>query len=535
MNTTRTTSRGTATTFRLLLLLLFVPALVFVTACDSGGNGGSDDVDPTDQEQTNVEEDIDDDGTVDRVVVADVDDNGVIPGGGDGSITWESDKTYVLNGFVFVNDGQTLNIEPGTVVQGRGGSGSRASALIVTAGGTINADGEKADGTIDPIVFTSTNDNTDGSSALDSDVRGLWGGVILLGDATISEEPDVKKIEGVPDDLGGDRIEYGAVDGSFDDGHNVGTFRYVTIRHTGTQLGGGDEIQGLTMGGVGSGSTIEYVESYASDDDGFEWFGGTVNPNHLIAAFTSDDNFDIDQGFAGNGQFWLAVQSTDGAGRISEMDGAGDPEVGARVVSNGIIANATYIGVGPGNTSVPGDGGTPMIFQRDNNSTSYYNSVFMDGPETSEGGLHIEDRSDDAFSEDAFANFNDGDLVHKNNLWYNVGANFDANTTFEDIIAFTEEDGSDVNSNQASTIANQLGTDNNELVTSSPIQSISRSGGVPTFDPTPANDATSGAASLPSGEPGLTDTNYRGAFAPSGSNSDWADGWTTIEAKGELQ
>jgi hypothetical protein len=524
----------------LLLLLLFVPALVFVTACDSGGNGGSDDVDPTDQEQTNVEEDIDDDGTVDRVVVADVDDNGVIPGGGDGEITWESDKTYVLNGFVFVNDGQTLNIEPGTVVQGRGGSGSRASALIVTAGGTINADGnpgssDPADA--DPIVFTSTNDNDDGTSALESNVRGLWGGVILLGDATISEETKVQKIEGVPDDLGGERIEYGAVDGSFDNNHNVGTFRFVTIRHTGTQLGGGDEIQGLTMGGVGSGSTIEYVESYASDDDGFEWFGGTVNTNHLIAAFTSDDNFDIDQGYAGNGQFWLAVQSTDAAGRISEMDGSKDPEVGARVVSNGIIANATYIGVGPGNTSVPGDGGQPMIFQRDNNSTSYYNSIFMDGPVTEEGGLHFEEQPDDEFTEDSFANFLDGDFVHKNNLWYNVGDNFDGNTTFEEIIAITEtENDVDINPDQAKDIADEYKKDN-ELVTSSPIQSISRSGGVgvPNFDPTPTNDATSGAASLPSGEPGLTDTNYRGAFAPSGPNSDWADGWTTIEAKGELQ
>ena len=160
--------------------------------------------------------------------------------------------------------------------KGLSGSGEDAAALIVARGGQIFADGNPGSDNpaeADPIIFTAEADDGGG---LGRDIRGEWGGVILLGDATLNSNPGVTQIEGVPSTQG--RAEYG---GENDD-HNIGVFRFVSIRHTGSTLASGSEIQGLTLGGLGSESTIEYVESYASNDDGFEFFGGTVNTKYLI-------------------------------------------------------------------------------------------------------------------------------------------------------------------------------------------------------------------------------------------------------------
>ncbi|MEF8796736.1 MAG: hypothetical protein V5A48_09795 [Salinivenus sp.] len=452
-------------------------------------------------------------------------------------VTWSSDFVYRLDNFVFVNDGETLNIDPGTLIQGMPGDGADASALIVSRGGTIEADGNPGSddpSQADPIIFTAQGDD---GSGFDRGTRGLWGGVILLGDATINSQPPTTTIEGVPDDLAGDRADYGAENGDFNDDHSIGTFRFVSVRHTGSQLGGGDEIQGLTLGGVGSGSTIEYVESYASDDDGFEFFGGTVNTKYLISAFVSDDNFDIDEGWRGSNQFWLAVQATDEAGRVGEHDGGTDPEDGQPFATSK-VANATYIGVGPGVQGIDGDQGEPMLIQRDNNATSYYNTVFMDGRTTS-AGLEIEDRSDRA---DARERAENGDLVHENNLWWNVGANYDpGTTTFEDIIQITEEDGQPVDESWADDLAQVLRDNDNQLVSESPIQAMNREDDqdIVDFDPRAAGPATNTALSPVSdfGDTGgensdLVDVDYKGAFGP---NNNWARGWTLLDQNGELQ
>ena len=114
-------------------------------------------------------------------------------GSGTGTTTWTSDNTYVLDGFVFVNDGDVLTIEPGTVVKGRSGSGADASALVVARGGQIQANGTAQA----PIVFTFEEDALDGSTPYD--VRGQWGGVILLGNAQLNSSPGETQIEGIPD------------------------------------------------------------------------------------------------------------------------------------------------------------------------------------------------------------------------------------------------------------------------------------------------------------------------------------------------
>ncbi len=212
---------------------------------------------------------------------------------------------------VFVESGAELWIEPGTVIKAEDGSGNNASGLVISQGGKIFAEGT-ADA---PIIFTSKLDDLSGS--LDEQDRGLWGGLVVLGYAP-TNNATVRQIEGVNEIVGaGDvRANYGGDDA--DD--NSGVIRYVSLRHTGKAVGdqAGNEIQGLTLGGVGRGTTIEYVESFASDDDGFEWFGGTVDAKYLVSAFNSNDAFDWDEGFNGRGPFWFAIQAEDAGGQMAK-------------------------------------------------------------------------------------------------------------------------------------------------------------------------------------------------------------------------
>ena len=201
-----------------------------------------------------------------------------------GTVTWTNDKVYLLDGFVFVNSGQTLTIEPGTVVKGKPGTGANASALIVAKGGMINACGTPAQ----PIIFTFEADPLDGS--VPSTTTGQWGGLMLLGDAILNTTPSSQNIEGIP--TSETRGSYGGTN----DADNSGSLCYVSIRHGGTDIGAGNKINGLTLGGVGSVTTIHHIEIAANADDGVEFFGGTPNLKHILVANVLDDSFDYDQG-----------------------------------------------------------------------------------------------------------------------------------------------------------------------------------------------------------------------------------------------
>jgi hypothetical protein len=522
---------------RRLAILVLVPAVVFLTGCDSD-DGDGDIVAPPTEEFSVAAYDTSEAGDV--ITVSDDDGGGIgytdIDGNEVTEVTWESDVVYELDGFVFVNEGQTLTIEPGTVIKGLPGSGEDASGLIVTRGGMIMADGNPGSSNpddADPIIFTAEADDGDG---LGRDLRGEWGGVILLGDASLNSTPGETSIEGVP---ATDRTLYG---GDNDD-HDVGVFRFVSIRHTGTALGNGDEIQGLTIGGVGSGSTVEYVESYASNDDGFEWFGGTVNTKYMIAAWAADDAFDMDEGYRGSNQFWLAVQATDEAGRASEQDGGTDPETGTPIATPK-IANATYIGVGAGVEGTEGDGNDPFVIHRDNNASSYFYSVFMDG--RINAGLQIEDLPS---GDDSRVQFENDLLRYENNLWWNIGPDYDGtSTTFEDIIQLTTFDDDDdpdtpevpVDPDFRDTLADYLRAQNNQLLDASPITSIDRNGDgvIDTFDPSAAGAATNASLSAPSGfgdqggvNMNFVNVDHYGAFG----DTNWARGWTLLSQSGELQ
>ena len=557
-STFNTTSGQWFSVLRGLGAILITAGLLFASGCDSNDSGMDPDPDPDpDPGNGSVTVDNPNYDTTDagEVVVSDAaEGRGISYLDADSNlvedVTWTNDFVYQLDNFVFVNEGETLTIEPGTVIQGLAGNGADAAAMIVTRGGTIQADGETDGGEIDPIIFTAAGDDGGG---LGRDVKGRWGGVILLGDAPINSQPPTTQIEGIPDEVGGDRIRYGAENGDFDPNHNVGTFRYVSIRHTGTALQGGDEIQGLTLGGVGNGSTIEYVESYASDDDGFEWFGGTVNTKYLISAYASDDSYDIDEGWTGGNQFWLAVHGPEEAGRIGEHDGGTDPEDGQPLAAS-VVSNATYIGIGPGVSTpdVTGDGENPFLIQRDNNATSYYNTIFMGG--RTNAGLQIEDLGG---SEDAANRWDEGTLKHQDNLWFNIGPDFSDQTEFEDLIQLTAEDVDDDGELELvgdrgeamrGNLATYLRDNGNQVLNTdqTPIASISRAqgargpdGGVQSFDPAPAGPATSGANEPDEFGTGgenssWTQVSFRGAF---GSGAEWNldSQWALITRDGTVE
>lgn len=209
--------------------------------------------------------------------------------------TWYSYNIYFLKGKVIVPDGVTLTIEAGTIIKGKEGIESDASALVVARGGKINAIG-----TADkPIIFTSEFDDiTYGQLAgtnLSSTDNEKWGGIIILGKAPVStENGDTEgNIEGLPADE--DYAKYGGT--VADD--NSGTLSYVSIRHGGVTIGEGNEINGLTLGGVGNGTTINNIEIYATLDDGIEFFGGTVNASNILIYNQGDDGIDIDQNYSG--------------------------------------------------------------------------------------------------------------------------------------------------------------------------------------------------------------------------------------------
>ena len=309
------------------------------------------------------------------------------------TIRWVKDTSYILTGFVFVNDGQVLDIEAGTIVRGRSGTGASASALIIARGGKIMAQGTASE----PIIFTHEGDQ--GNSA--ADLRGQWGGLIVLGRASLNSSPGQTAIEGIP------TTETRGLYGGTNDADNSGVLRYISIRHGGTNIGADNEINGLTLGGVGSATTIEYVEVIGNDDDGIEWFGGTVNGKYLIAAFNQDDAIDYDEGYRGLNQFVIVHQdATAGAAdRGGEHDGGTDPET-AQPYATPIFYNVTMVG----------NPATRALTFRDNAGGEYHNSIFVGFGR----GVDIEDLKDQ--DQDSYRQWQDGRLKLENNLFFNIGA-----------------------------------------------------------------------------------------------------------------
>lgn len=257
--------------------------------------------------------------------------------------TWTSNVIYQLNQKVVVQDGATLTIEPGTIIKGSSGTGSLASALVIARGGKLMAQGTATE----PIIFTSAADNitlgqTMGTN-LDQNDRGLWGGLIVLGNApcSFSGDVDALQIEGIPaEDTWG-------LYGGNDPEDNSGVIKYVSIRHGGALIGEGNEINGLTLGGVGTGTEIDHVEVVANVDDGIEFFGGTVHASNLLVWAQGDDAIDIDQAYSGTIDN-VVVHLGDASDHAFEVDGPEGTAAGsftlqnASIFGNSITENGEY-------------------------------------------------------------------------------------------------------------------------------------------------------------------------------------------------
>lgn len=280
--------------------------------------------------------------------------------------TWTAGNTYSLGGQIYVKNNATLTIEAGVVIA----SNAAGSGLFVTKGAKLIAEGTVTS----PIVFTSSN-------SVGNRAAGNWGGIILLGKGAYNINNGVNNIEGITvstdTEFGGGLTP--------DDNDNSGSLKYVRIEYAGYNFGVNQEINGLTMGAVGSGTTIDYVQVSFCNDDSFEWFGGAVNCSHLVAYRGVDDDFDTDNGFSGKVQFCLAIKQPSVAdisdSNCFESDNNSGSTNGTKFTS-AIFSNCTLIG--PSYRSTLPNGGTLAARHRRgahlrrNTQLQVYNSIFMD-------------------------------------------------------------------------------------------------------------------------------------------------------------
>ncbi len=417
--------------------------------------------------------------------------------------TLSADKKYLLKGFVYVKSGVTLTIPAGTVIMG---DKATKGTLVVTRGGKINATG-----TADkPVIFTS---------GLPAGARreGDWGGVILLGKAPVNATGGEAKIEGgLVATSGGDEkayIYYGGTDAA----DNSGTLKYVRIEFAGIAYSPDNEINGLTMGGVGNGTTISYVQVYRSGDDGFEWFGGTVNCDHLVSTYSWDDDFDTDNGFSGNVQYGLiqrykTIADQSGSNAFeSDNDANGStnsPKTSAK------FANVTVLGP----VLTTGTSGIDASYQnaaqiRRNSSISIYNSILAGFPI----GLYI----DDTKGSKTIENVKGGTLGFQGNILAGCNTPWKAEALATADSTAYKTWRTATGTTVLTSAADILLVDPNKFSAA-----VGTTTGTPNFLLQASSPAASGAVSVSSY--GLTNTTYRGAF--DGSN-DWTKGWTTWAAE----
>ncbi len=326
--------------------------------------------------------------------------------------TWETGNTYILTDRIAVEDGATLTIEPGVVVKGQAGTGANATALLIARGGKLMAEGT-ADS---PIIFTSVADEIEpgqiASPNLDPDLNGLWGGLLILGKAPISADAEAVQIEGVPpsDQTG----LYGGTDAA----DNSGVIKYVSVRHGGANIGEGNEINGITLGGVGTGTEVHHLEVVANQDDGIECFGGTVDVSNALVWNQGDDAFDMDQAYSGTIDNFIYVGgSTSDHGM--ELDGPEGSATGSYTLKNGTLVGWNDGGV---------DGGEYADL-RDGVLCEIMDCYFTNFSESSDFEFDAGDNDDnDAIRQ----NYLNGDVV-LSGLEFNVSHLSGGNMTIEDI------------------------------------------------------------------------------------------------------
>jgi hypothetical protein len=458
-------------------------------------------------------------------------------GAGTGTATWTCDTTYVLTGPVFVNAGHTLTIEPGTVVQGRtavvvdtldqfvlpnGNPSPRidyvfsqeAGSLIVARGAQIFAEGTPSC----PIVFTYEGDPLDGSSGYT--VQGKWGGLIVCGRGTLNTFFNSVNVfagtdtaEGVIDPTGANRHTYG---GGANPTESSGVLKYISLRHGSTSRGrnqfyNGNETNLLQLCGVGSGTTVDYIEVIGSADDGIQIMGGLVGIRHIGAAFNREDGIEFDQGWQGRGQHLFVV--TDELAGCGEH--AGDYEGDDWEEFNVHLTFMPYTRPELYNQTYIGRGGIPAIRLHNGGAARLHNSLFVNFSQ----GIDFEDYDPcDAWELLLFE-----ELLLRNNRFWDIGDS----TSVQDMILY---DGYVWNGQTG--VEEHFLTNGNAAGNPGIDAEFTASGGFITdaLSPMPTSPSwTVPASELPT-DPWFEAAPHWGAFEPGGDN--WLTCWTYMEQLG---
>ena len=399
--------------------------------------------------------------------------------------TWTNNNIYTLSGgFIYVTNNSTLTIEPGTIIKGN------AATLVVTRGSKIIAEGTATQ----PIVFTSYQSAGNRNA-------GDWGGIILCGRAPVNDPAGERLAEGGIDPVKG---LYGGTDVN----DNSGVLKYVRIEYAGVAYLPNNETNGLTMGAVGLGTTIDYVQVSYGGDDAFEWFGGTVNCKHLIVNKTVDDMFDTDYGFGGRIQFAVAVSDS----LVADISGSNgfESDNDATGTTNGPITKPIFSNIsvfGPmatQNSSGFNSNFKRALHLRRSTSTCTYNSIFAGFPV----GLKIDGTT-------TGNNVNSGTLQFKNNIIAGCPTPLDSTTLTFGMAAWFNAGGNSI------------------LSTPQGIQAIAPTNYTnPNFLLGAGSPALTGASfSAPNLNNAFFETTaYRGAF--DGSN-DWTACWSNFDPQNE--
>lgn len=400
--------------------------------------------------------------------------------------TLTSDNKYLLKGNVYVSNNAELTIEAGTIIFG---DKVTKGSLIIERGSKIHATGTSSK----PIVFTS-------SAAKGSRNVGDWGGVIILGKASNNQGLN-QNIEGVSTSNNG---QYG---GSIDN-DNSGELQYIRIEFAGIALSPDNEINGLTFGSVGSGTVVDHIQVSYSGDDSFEWFGGTVNAQYLVAYRGVDDDFDTDFGYRGKVQYAAAfrdpaVADVGGSnGFESDNDGsgtAGTPKTAA------VFSNVTWYGpyafAAFDDTNVSTNYRASAQIRR-NSDLQIYNSIFI--------GSYLEAINFDKTGAAA---------VFKGNYLGRYGVKASVAGTAKKYTAGNLYD--DTNFETENTLeANGLTVDLSAKISGmAGVQNINSPSGLLAV----GSPLLTGAVTVPAG---VTQTTYIGAFD---STNNWMAGWTNFD------
>ncbi len=295
------------------------------------------------------------------------------------NLTLTSDEVYELRGGVSVVDGVTLTIEAGTRIIA-GDVGGVFSYLAIEQGARILAEGTANQ----PIVFTSNKSTPN---------PGDWGGLLLAGRAPINR--------GTTATTEVANLTYGGTNPA----DNSGILRYVRLEYTGGKINDDAEYNGLSLYGVGNGTTLEFIQAFNGNDDGIEFFGGTVNLKYAIVTGAGDDSFDWTDGWVGNGQFWIAQQTSAAGDKGIEADNLSSaPD--AAPFSNPTLSNITLIG------AEDGDGENKGIEFRAGTKVSIYNTIIKAFPGK---GIEVDD-------DQTLTNLNNNEVIVRNSIIDNVNS-----------------------------------------------------------------------------------------------------------------